>query len=98
MLPLVCPLGGGQMRIIAFIIDGHEVGKILEYIGVDAEPPRITLARGPPLWDEGDAQASDGKINNPVASHGESQVETGLEQDPSAQIEPDYQYDQRISW
>jgi len=55
VLPLVCPLCGGQMRLIAFIIDGHEVGKILENIGVDAQPPRITPARGPPLWDEGDA-------------------------------------------
>jgi hypothetical protein len=73
------------MRLIAFIVDGHEVSKILEYIGVDADPPRITRARGPPLWNEGDAQASD-------------DIETEPDWEPSVQLEPDYQYDQRISW
>ena len=32
---------GGQMRLIAFITDMADVGKILEYIGVDSEPPPL---------------------------------------------------------
>ena len=52
VFPLVCSLCDGQMRIIAFIVDGAEVRKILEHIGVDARPPRMTPAREPPLWDD----------------------------------------------
>ena len=47
---LLCPLCGGQMRLIAFITEGTGIGKILEHIGVDTEPPQISPARGPPLW------------------------------------------------
>lgn len=50
VFPLLCPLCGGQIRLIAFITSGAEVRKILEHIGVDSEPPRISPARGPPLW------------------------------------------------
>ena len=46
----MCPLCAGQVRIIAFIVDGAEVRKILEHTGVDARAPRIAPARGPPLW------------------------------------------------
>ena len=55
VLPLICPICAGQMRIIAFITDGAEVRKILEHIGADPQAPRITPARGPPLWDDCDA-------------------------------------------
>jgi hypothetical protein len=48
------------MRIIAFITYSADIRQILEHIGVDAEPPRITPARGPPLWDWCDAQMVDG--------------------------------------
>ena len=40
------------MRIIAFITFSADIRKILEHLGVDPEAPRITPARGPPLWDE----------------------------------------------
>lgn len=43
------------MRLIAFITDGTEVRKILEHIGVDSQAPRLTPARGPPLWADCDA-------------------------------------------
>jgi len=43
---LLCPMYGGQMRIIAFSAD---VRKILDHIGVDPEAPRIAPARGPLL-------------------------------------------------
>ncbi len=48
------------MRIIAFITFSADIHKILEHIGVDSEAPRITPARGPPLWDECGAQEQGG--------------------------------------
>jgi hypothetical protein len=56
VFPLLCPMCGGQMRIIAFITFSADIHKILEHIGVEPEAPRITPARGPPLWDGEGAQ------------------------------------------
>ena len=57
VFPLVCPTRGGQMRLIAFISEGAHIRRILDHIGVDSEPPHISPARGPTLWDDGgDAQ------------------------------------------
>ena len=39
VFPLLCPMCGGQMRLIAFITEGTQIRKILEHIGVDSEPP-----------------------------------------------------------
>ncbi len=44
--PLLCPLCGGQMRLIAFITEGTEIRKILEHIGVDSQAPSIALSGG----------------------------------------------------
>ena len=44
------------MRIIAFLTFSADIHKILEHIGVEPEAPRITPARGPPLWDGEGAQ------------------------------------------
>jgi len=73
------------MRLIAFITNGAEVRKILEHIGVDCESPHITLARGPPLWDECDAQMGDEMPSEP-------------DWDMAAQPAPDYEVDQRVNW
>ena len=54
VFPLVCLHCAGQMRIIAFILDAPTVRKILDHIGEDSRPRRITPARGPPLCDEFD--------------------------------------------
>lgn len=51
VFPLLCPMCCGQMRLIAFITEGMQTGKILDHIGVESEPPHISPARGPPLWD-----------------------------------------------
>ena len=59
VLPLLCPLCGGQMRIIAFITHSADIRHILEHIGAETKPPRITPARGPTLWDDGDTQAGE---------------------------------------
>jgi len=85
VFPLICPICAGQMRIIAFITDGAEVRKILEHIGADSQAPRITPARGPPLWDECDAPLDEG-------------VQALPDWDLAAQPAPDYQVDQRVSW
>jgi hypothetical protein len=58
VFPLICPICGGQMGIIAFITFSADIQKILDHIGVEPEAPRITPARGPPLWDECGAQES----------------------------------------
>jgi hypothetical protein len=86
VFPLLCPLCGGQMRLIAFITEGTQIRKILDHIGVDAEPPHIAPARGPPLWEECDAQMGDG-----------AQIEPA-DWDLAAQPAPDFEVDQRISW
>ena len=85
VFPLVCPVCGGQMRIIAFITYSADIRQILDHIGVDAEPPRITPARGPPLWEGCDAQTGDG-------------VELEPAWDEAAQLAPDFEADQRVSW
>jgi hypothetical protein len=73
------------MRIIAFITYSADIRQILEHIGVDAEPPRITPARGPPLWDGCDAPMGEG-------------VEVEPNWDETAQPAPDFEVDQRVSW
>ena len=47
IFPLLCPLCGGQMRIIAFITHSADIRQILNHIGADSEPPHISPARGP---------------------------------------------------
>jgi hypothetical protein len=44
------------MRIILFIAFSADIHKILEHNGVDPEAPRVTPARGPPLWEGEGAQ------------------------------------------
>jgi len=39
VFPLLCPVCGGQMRLIAFITDGTQIRKILDHIGVDSQSP-----------------------------------------------------------
>ena len=39
VFPLVCPMCGGQMRIIAFITHSAEIRHILNHIGVESAPP-----------------------------------------------------------
>lgn len=74
------------MRLIAFITEGTQIRKILDHIGVDSEPPHISPARGPPLWDDsGAAQTGECAAAEP---------DWGL----AAQPPPDFEVDQRINW
>jgi len=85
VFPLLCPMCGGHMRIIAFITHSADIRHILDHIGVDSEPPHIAPARGPPLWDDGDAHSNDG-------------VQVEPDWALAAQPTPDYEVDQRINW
>ena len=90
VFPLLCPLCGGQMRLIAFVTEGRQIRRILDHIGVDSEPPHIAPARGPPLWDDcGDAQMDDGAQTEP---------DWATDWDGAAQPAPDFEVDQRINW
>jgi hypothetical protein len=82
VFPLLCLHCGGQLRIIAFITAGGEVKKILDHLGMDSRPPRITPARGPPLWDQQD-----------VAETFDAEAQTDLVPES-----PEFQCDQRIDW
>ena len=82
---LMCPVCGGQMRIIAFITHSVDIRQILDHIEVACVPPRIAPARGPPLWDDCDAQVDDGA---PIES----------DRDLPAQPAPDDEVDQRVNW
>ena len=44
VLPLLCSLCGGQIRIIAFIAHSAYIRQILEHIGVNTQPPQIAPA------------------------------------------------------
>ena len=76
------------MRIIAFITFSADIHKILVHIGVEAEAPRITPARGPPLWDDCGAQ----EMGDGVAAQAEP------DWDQASQSPPDYPDDQRTVW
>ena len=89
VFPLVCPLCGGNMRLIGFITEGVQIRQILEYIGVPAQAPRVAPARGPPLWDECEGPCADG------AGQG-SQLEPHWGE--SSQMTPDDAPDQRTDW
>ena len=51
--PLVCPACGGDIRLIAFIVDPGPIRRILSHVGEPVEPPPVSPARGPPTeWNE----------------------------------------------
>jgi hypothetical protein len=81
--PLLCPICHGQMRIIAFVNDAGTVKKILDHIGESTQPPRISPARGPPLWE---------------AAAAAEQAENDPQWDSLAQSAPEMEFDQRIAW
>jgi DNA-directed RNA polymerase subunit RPC12/RpoP len=85
VFPLTCMRCGAEMRIVAFITEATPVQRILSHIGESAAPPRIAPARGPPSWEEDDSEAI-------------FLDEARFPGDPLAQPEPDYEFDQRMTW
>ncbi len=67
------------------LASGGDFHKILEHIGIDPEAPRITPARGPPLWDDCGAQEQ------------EQSVGAMPDWDITSQSAPDYPDDQRTT-
>lgn len=43
----MCPVCGGDIRLIAFITDPTPIRKILAHVGEPVEPPPVSPARGP---------------------------------------------------
>jgi hypothetical protein len=85
VFPLLCPICGGQMRLIAFITHSVDIHLILDHIGVESEPPYVSPARGPPLGDDCDAQKDD---------RGQAEPDWELAAQPAL----DYEVDQRVNW
>jgi hypothetical protein len=51
--PLARPACGGEIWLIAFIVDPRPIRKILMHVGEPEEPPPVSPARGPRMnWDE----------------------------------------------
>ena len=71
--PLICPRGGGAMRISAFITAALMVQKILTQVGEPTSAPRLAKARGPPLWEMHDAAT--GEIDSPVQPESDYQFD-----------------------
>ena len=47
----------GQMRLLAFVTDGTQIGKIKNHIGANSKPVHIFAMRGLRFWQDcGDAQ------------------------------------------
>jgi len=55
VFPWLCSNCVGQMRVIASQSPTAQI----------SQPPHIAPARGPPLWDDGDAQMGDGVVVEP---------------------------------
>jgi len=60
VLPLLCPVCGGELRIIAFLTDPAPVRAILDHLGLPNHPPPLAPGRGPPAFaTEPDLDTSD---------------------------------------
>jgi len=70
------------------ITHNADIGHLLDHIGVDSEPPHISPARGPPLWDGCDAQIGEGV---------EIEPDWATDWREAAQPAPDFDVDQRIN-
>ena len=47
VFPPLCTMCGRHRRIIAFITHSADIRQTLDHMGVDSQPPHITLAHGP---------------------------------------------------
>ncbi len=83
VFPLVCPICHAEMQIIAFVTNASTIQKILGHIGESNQPPTISPARGPPLW---------------KAAMTAKEMDNYPQYDLATQPEPEFQFDQRISW
>ncbi len=75
------------MRIIAFITDGSVIRHILDHIGEPSRPPPIAIARGPPVWDMEEVNMEEVTLDDV------HEWDT-----PLVDPEPEYNFDQTLSW
>jgi hypothetical protein len=68
VFPLLCPLCGAQMRIVAFITDPTPSARDLAHLGEPIRPPIIAPARGPPARRYGTYPMPDGTVSPPTPS------------------------------
>lgn len=73
------------MRLIAFITHRADIRQILNHSGVESDPLHISPARGPPLWEDCDAQVDDGWQSEP-------------DWDLAAHPAPDFEVDKQVNW
>lgn len=71
------------MRLIGFVNEGADIKKILDHIGEPSVPPKLSQARGPPLWDTDDAAQSE-------------VFDAGPDWAIERQISPEVQFDQSV--
>ena len=76
----------GGHPLIAFISDGAEIRKILDHIGIESNPPKISKARGPPLWDACDE------------AEPKEYIDDGADCDVGQHSGPDEDVDQSVNW
>ena len=73
------------MRLIAFITEGAQIREDSGAHRCRLRAPAHSPARGPPLWQDCDAQMGEG-------------VQIEPHSDLAAQPAPDYEVDQRVNW
>ena len=61
ILPLICPVCGSEMRLIAAVTEPEPVQLILRHLGETELPPPVSQARFQPLWDSVDWDQSPGQ-------------------------------------
>ncbi len=59
--PLLCPVCGSDMRLIAAVTEREPVQRILRHIAEPPLPPPVSPACSPPLWDTVDWDQSPGQ-------------------------------------
>lgn len=68
VFPPLCPISCGQMRSIAYITHSADIRHILNHIRALSGLPQIAPERGPPLWDERDAQVAEASKSSRIES------------------------------
>jgi hypothetical protein len=84
VLPLICPVCGSEMRLIAAVAEREPVRRMLRHIDEPALPTPVSPARSPPVAEAFDWDQTAGEARGP----GEVLFEPP----------PEFQFDQTVSW
>ena len=84
VLPLLCPVCGSEMRLIAALTEREPVRRILRHIGEPAAlPPPISPARSPP--------------EEPAFDWDQTSGDESAAGEPSFEPPPEFEFDQTVS-